>query len=375
MAELITSISRSDTIPIVKQLSVSSSKGRITLDVSSFTPRMFYELPAIRFEIYTETNGTRVKYNTSDNVIKTYHPELFPDCDKVAVPIKNIPEDCYIYITPIFDNDAVAARNMLIENGIESGEIWDNALTQTFPITIGFDVEPGGSGGGGGGGSTLTTKTITLDGTYTASDDNADGYSSVTVSTISPAPELPDTYQEVEYLKFDEGYVKINSIPTIGIWKCKASTSRASTSYAQTIIGFYVNDFSDGSSTYQYSVRIHTSNMYAYVYSATDDMTTGYGNVPVTLNEPFEIWSSIVQPSGKSAVGAYSISGNHYYLYGNVYLIEAFAPADPQNYILKTMLKLVPCYRKSDNKVGLYDVVAGTFYAASGTVTAGPDAN
>lgn len=190
MAELITSISRSDTIPIVKTLSVSSSKGRITLDVSSFTPRMFYELPAIRFEIYTETNGTRVKYNTSDNVIKTYHPELFPDCDKLVIPIKNIPEDCYIYITPIFDNEAVAARNMLIENGIESGEIWDNALTQTFPITIGFDVEPGG--GGGGGSATLITKTITVNGEYNASDDNADGYSTVTV-------DVPDLSKPVFY--------------------------------------------------------------------------------------------------------------------------------------------------------------------------------
>lgn len=192
MAELITSISRSDTIPIVKPLSVSSSKGRITLDVSSFTPRMFYELPAIRFEIYTETNGTRVKYNTSDNVIRTYQPDLFPDCDKVVIPIKNIPEDCYIYITPIFDNEAIAARNMLIENGIESGDIWDNALTQTFPITISFDVEPGSGGGGGGGSATLITKTITVNGEYNASDDNADGYSTVTV-------DVPDTGKPVFY--------------------------------------------------------------------------------------------------------------------------------------------------------------------------------
>ena len=35
--------------------------------------------------------------------------------------------------------------------------------------------------GGGGGGSTLITKNITQNGTYNASDDNADGYSSVTV--------------------------------------------------------------------------------------------------------------------------------------------------------------------------------------------------
>lgn len=33
-----------------------------------------------------------------------------------------------------------------------------------------------------GGGSTLTTKNITSNGTYNASSDNADGYSSVTVN-------------------------------------------------------------------------------------------------------------------------------------------------------------------------------------------------
>ena len=42
----------------------------------------------------------------------------------------------------IFDDNAVPARNMLIENGIETGEIW-NLPTNTFPITIGFDVQAG----------------------------------------------------------------------------------------------------------------------------------------------------------------------------------------------------------------------------------------
>ena len=36
--------------------------------------------------------------------------------------------------------------------------------------------------GGGGGSATLITKTITQPGTYNARSDNADGYSSVTVS-------------------------------------------------------------------------------------------------------------------------------------------------------------------------------------------------
>ena len=36
---------------------------------------------------------------------------------------------------------------------------------------------------------------------------------------------------------------------------------------------------------------------------------------------------------------------------------------------------LVPCYRKSDNKLGLYDIVNGKFYTNQGTgeFTAGPD--
>lgn len=40
-----------------------------------------------------------------------------------------------------------------------------------------------GTASGGGGSSTLITKNITTNGTYNASDDNADGYSSVMLLT------------------------------------------------------------------------------------------------------------------------------------------------------------------------------------------------
>lgn len=42
----------------------------------------------------------------------------------------------------------------------------------------------------GGGGSILTTKSITANGTYNASSDNADGYSSVTVNVPHVGPQL-----------------------------------------------------------------------------------------------------------------------------------------------------------------------------------------
>ena len=54
----------------------------------------------------------------------------------------------------------------------------ETATTCTVKVTI---------GGGGGGSPTLITKTINTNGTYDASNDNADGYSQVTVS-------VPNTY-------------------------------------------------------------------------------------------------------------------------------------------------------------------------------------
>ena len=58
----------------------------------------------------------------------------------------------------------------------------------------GYIVLP--STGGGGGGSTLITKNITLNGTYLASGDNADGYSQVTVNVQGGASvtETQGTY-------------------------------------------------------------------------------------------------------------------------------------------------------------------------------------
>lgn len=73
------------------------------------------------------------------------------------------------------------------------------------------------------GGTTLTTKSITQNGTYSASDDNADGYSSVTVNVSGGSPTLqtktatPTTSQQT--ITPDSGYdglsqVTVNAIPS-----------------------------------------------------------------------------------------------------------------------------------------------------------------
>lgn len=72
----------------------------------------------------------------------------------------------------------------------------------------------------GGGGSTLITKNITANGTYSAQDDSADGYSSVTVSVPTPTPSLqsksvsytPSETVQSETVSADSGYDGLSSV-------------------------------------------------------------------------------------------------------------------------------------------------------------------
>ena len=64
----------------------------------------------------------------------------------------------------------------------ESGNTCTMAVNSVRTMSVKIEkIELTGSGGGGGS-ATLITKTITANGTYSASDDNADGYSEVTVN-------------------------------------------------------------------------------------------------------------------------------------------------------------------------------------------------
>ena len=87
----------------------------------------------------------------------------------------------------------------------------------------------------GSGATVLTTKTITANGTYTASTDSADGYSSVTVSVPSGSPSLqaktnisPTTSSQT--ITADSGYdglssVQINAMPSMTLPTAASATS------------------------------------------------------------------------------------------------------------------------------------------------------
>ncbi len=136
-------IKRSDKY-VDYNISAANNRGYITIDTSDWInkPWMFYELPSLKFEIYTETDGELVKYQNFTREIRTYNPVYSPlGVLNVTIDIRNVPEEFILRITPIFDNDAVNARNMLVENGIEDGDIWgsdQDVPTQLFNLNLEF---------------------------------------------------------------------------------------------------------------------------------------------------------------------------------------------------------------------------------------------
>lgn len=63
-------------------------------------------------------------------------------------------------------------------------------MSDMMDYLLALEAETSGGGGGGGGEAKLIVKTVTANGTYNASGDNADGFSRVTVNV--PIPSYPN---------------------------------------------------------------------------------------------------------------------------------------------------------------------------------------
>lgn len=136
--ELITNISRSKTYPKYFDVIANNNKLYLSIQPKNWTAQMFYELPFIQFDIFTKVNGEYVRYTKNSISIHTYIPDIktYPNTPVCCV-IKNIPDTCVLCVTPVFDNNAIEARNDLIRNGIEDGDLW-NTTTDSFNIDISF---------------------------------------------------------------------------------------------------------------------------------------------------------------------------------------------------------------------------------------------
>lgn len=187
--------------------------------------------------------------------------------------------------------------------------------------------------------------------------------------------ELPKKYQEVEYIEssgtqyIDTGInintttsryetkIKPSSVSsTMGIFGTRNNSSANQSSMNVFIIsGTFRLDWLTGNGNY--NVRNISSDT-EYTISITRGLAT-INNVDYTSGETTSIDSTypfyVGNFNNAGSVFSTGFSGKIYYskLYNNNILV----------------FDGVPCYRKSDNEVGLYDLVTKTFFTNQGTGT------
>lgn len=168
---------------------------------------------------------------------------------------------------------------------------------------------------------------------------------------------LPDEYQEVEYIQNSTNqYIDTGIKPTIGL--------------TMSIDFRYINDISTISDTWICGAGASYSNLYeagyynnelydelGYTYSGTDPNVRFTATCNMTVNYGYNMY--IFGRNINNKVSSHAI--------GECYKVTF---SDDTGIIMQ----LVPCYRKSDNKAGMYDTISGTFFTDknNGEFIAGP---
>lgn len=181
------------------------------------------------------------------------------------------------------------------------------------------------AGSGGGGSSTLTTKTITVNGTYNASSDNADGYSSVIVnvptgSTINNQNKTVTPSESIQSITADSGYtglgtVTVNGIPFdyvgSGIDQLDSSDLTVSGATVTVPAGYYENGASKSVTTMTLPTAAASSATSDYTSKATIGRSTAaqYINIPPGYNSTGAYYVINAVADG-SATGPSSLSGS-----------------------------------------------------------------
>lgn len=227
------------------------------------------------------------------------------------------------------------------------------------------------------GGDSKTVTDYTLSGTLTV------GTSTITVSyngktttfdvVVTESPFLPTAYQQVEYIANPSNAYFVTNIAVPLGYKLHAKafwTEKGSA--GQSVCGGVNNNF----------------NRSLFFYSATDDRvgcwyghTNNFVEVLGYTSEPVEVetvmTSSNISINAKNSrsenaktTHAQATKTNQLEVFrtselapgnfvGRIYFIEVLDTEDIAT------AKLIPCYRKEDGVVGMYDVVNNTFYSSA----------
>lgn len=216
----------------------------------------------------------------------------------------------------------------------------------------------------------LEALSVTENGNYVPSAGK-DGFSHVIVNVsggggeLPTRPALPDTYQEVQYVHFNSAYFTVTSVPFyVGIIMLEAEYDEGTSGI---LCGYRV------SSASQADFNLGTGGWYLRAGGSFMDASSSKSGNTVVAKGLLTLTDSIGS-TRHFYVGNYNPhggSGSNLPFSGKMLYFAILKPVSNE-----WAMYCIPCYRKSDNVVGMYDAVNSTFYTPpSGTFTAGPDVN
>ncbi len=190
---------------------------------------------------------------------------------------------------------------------------------------------------------------------------------------INLYPRLPLAYQEVEYINFS-GAQQINTGTKFDMQNgaCEITVQASTTSQNGMLLG------SQGTYFWLYYYA-GAGRINLYVYASAQHYIQGipldlnkhvidYRNKSLFIDDTMQgtFSQTLEMTTGNLFIGSY---GGNYFFQGKVFGCKIW---DATNKLIR---HFIPCYRKSDNVIGMYDIVNQKFYtnAGSGTFTKGSD--
>lgn len=202
-----------------------------------------------------------------------------------------------------------------------------------------------------------------------------DGYSPVIVD-VGSEPALPSEYQEVEYITFDGNeFMLVENLPSYYWIDVLASNSVSMDE--STVVGYREASNNDR----DFEIRFQNGSFNIWARSSTYTYTLFASNpAGSTTNVVRDIVVACVNHvRGKFLIGKYSTQNMDLPFFGNLYAIKLYAITRTQGAltVFDAIRRFVPCYRKSDGEIGVYEVYTSVFYPneGAGTLIAGPDVN
>ena len=157
-------------------------------------------------------------------------------------------------------------------NGTMYLSIADSSLRGTHTVKVEQE-----SSGGGGSSATLITKTITENGTYSAEDDDADGYSEVTVNVPSGGSSKNVQTAQSTTRRNNTALGSVNSLTcsTAGTYDVYWTCARSNTSQTWGS-QLYINGVAYGTENTAWSNNVQNNHLTGVVLAANDTVAV-YG--------------------------------------------------------------------------------------------------